>query len=52
MKISTLISMIIPPIMYFIYIYNNDIAKLIVAMIGSISTGVGLSLLYAMLYED
>ncbi len=54
MKISTILSFTITPLMLTIYmIYEgNMLIQYIIAFIGSISTGVGLSILYRLIYEE
>ncbi len=51
MKISTILSFIIPFIMVAIYLYGEETTQFIIAIIGSVSTGAGLSILYGFIYE-
>jgi len=53
MRISTLISFFVPMIMWYLYAFIDSLLiDIIIIIIGSISTGVGLSILYSLVFEE
>ena len=52
MNISILLSAIIPPIMMIIFFYAPEPSQPIIAFIGSIATGVLLSVIYRLEYGN